>query len=66
MLRARRHDGVFILGIAAENVRRLKAGQPIMVSLAEMGGKDDVIIMYGETLQDIARELEAQMEGEAE
>lgn len=58
MLRARASDGTFILGIDAENVKRLKEGKPIVVSLAELGGHDDVLIMYGETLQDIVRELE--------
>jgi hypothetical protein len=58
MIRARASNGVFILGIDAENVRRLKAGMPIIVSLAELGGTDNVAIMYGETLADIQRELE--------
>jgi len=58
MLRARLTNGMFILGLDAENVRRLKAGQPIVVSLAELGGSDDVAIMYGDTLEDVQRELE--------
>ena len=61
MLRARTSNGVFILGIDAENVRRLQAGKPILVSLAELGGTDDVMIFYGETLDDIQRELEQVM-----
>lgn len=59
MLRARTSSGVFILGLDAENVKRLKEGLPILVSLAQMGGADDVCICYGETLDDIRRELEA-------
>jgi hypothetical protein len=58
MIRARLSNGTFLLGIDAENVRRLKAGKPILVSLAELGGKDDVLIMYGDTLNDIQRDLE--------
>ncbi len=58
MLRARLSSGEFILGLDAENIRRLQAGQPIVVSLAELGGTDDVIIMAGNTLADIQRELE--------
>lgn len=58
MLRARASNGTFILGLDAENIKRLMAGQPILVSLAEMGGTDDVLIMAGQILQDIARELE--------
>lgn len=59
MLRARTNNGIFILGLDEENVLRLKAGEPILVSLAELGGTDDVLIMYGNTLDDIRRELEA-------
>jgi hypothetical protein len=58
MLRARLSNGVFVLGLDAENIRRLQAGQPILVSLAELGGDDDVLIMAGETMDDIKRELE--------
>jgi len=58
MLRARASNGVFILGIDRENIKRLLKGQPILVSLAEMGGTDDVLIMAGETLQDIQNDLE--------
>lgn len=59
MLKARLSNGAFVLGIDAENVRRLKKGQPIRVDLGELGGTDQVFIMYGETLQDIQREIEA-------
>lgn len=59
MLRARLTNGVFILGLDAENIRQLKEGQSILVSLAEMGGTDDVAIIFGETLEDIKAELEA-------
>lgn len=58
MIRARLNNGTFLLGIDAENVKRLKAGKPIVVSLAELGGKDDVMICYGETMADIIQELE--------
>lgn len=57
MIRAKTSDGVFILGIDAENVKRLKDGKPIIVCLAELGGTDDVIIMYGDTLDDVEAEL---------
>lgn len=58
MLRARTTDGTFILGLDAENVRRLQAGKPILVSLGQIGGTDDVLIVYGETIEAIAAELE--------
>lgn len=59
MLKARLSNGVFILGLDAENIKRLKEGRPIMVSLAALGGTDDIAIMYGETLSDIQAELES-------
>jgi hypothetical protein len=62
MLRARLSNGLFILGMDAENVRRLKMGEPIVISLAELGGTDDICIMYGETLDDIKKELEANLD----
>lgn len=49
---------LIILGIDAENVRRLKAGQPILKALAQHGGTDDIAIVYGDTLADIQKELE--------
>jgi hypothetical protein len=59
MLKARMSNGMFVLGIDAENVKRLTTGKPIVVSLAEIGGTDDVMIMYGETLDALKKELEA-------
>ena len=58
MLKAKTSNGVFILGLDAENIHRLKTGNPILVSLAEIGGTDDVMIMFGNTLKDIQIELE--------
>ena len=58
MLKGRLNNGVFILGIDAENVRRLKDNKPILLSLAEIGGTDDILIMYGDTIEDIEKELE--------
>ena len=61
MLIAHRTDGLMILGIDAENVRRLKAGQPILKALSQFGGTDDVLIVYGETIEDVKAQLEAVM-----
>lgn len=58
MLKARLNSGMFVLGLDAENIRRLTSGQPIIVCLAEVGGTDDVLIMAGDTLANIQRELE--------
>lgn len=58
MLIARLSNGVMVLGIDAENVKRLKEGKPILKALSQFGGKDDVLIIYGDTLDDVQRELE--------
>ncbi len=58
MIRARLGDGTFLLGIDDENIRRLKEGKPIYVSLAQLGGTDYVAIMYGPTREAIMKELE--------
>lgn len=54
-------NGMMILGIDAENVKRLKEGKPILKSLAQFGGTDDILIIYGETLDDVQRQLESVM-----
>lgn len=59
MIRGRLSNGMFLFGIDAENVRRLKEDKPIVISLAELGGTADLMIMYGETLQEIADKIES-------
>ena len=61
MLIAHRTDGLMILGIDAENVRRLKEGQPILKALSQFGGTDDVLIVYGDTIEDVKAQLEKAM-----
>lgn len=51
-------NGMMVLGLVAENVDRLRAGQPIFKDLSNLGGHDRILIMYGDTLDDITRELE--------
>lgn len=58
MIRARLTNGEFLFGLDAENVRRLKDGQPIVINLQPLGGTDRLMLMYGETLADIMKELE--------
>lgn len=60
MIRARLSNGDFLFGIDAENIKRLREGQPIMVDLVPMGGDGKIIITYGETLADVRRDLESQ------
>ena len=59
MIRARM-DGLLLLGIDAENVKRLKDGKPIHVHQAEVDNGvpiTQVVITYGETLQHIVDEM---------
>lgn len=58
MLRARTNTGLIILGLDATNIEKLKAGFPINIDLATVGGQGDLVIMYGETLGDVQKELE--------
>jgi hypothetical protein len=44
-------------GLSEENIKRLKQGQPIQVDLAQMGGIGNVLIFYGKTEMDMARDL---------
>lgn len=46
------------LGLTAENIRRLKAGQPISVAGESVNIPNvDILILYGETENDIFKEL---------
>lgn len=59
MLKAVLSNGTFILGLEAKNVDKLKEGKTIQVDLSAIGGRDTIIIMYGETIDDIKAELQA-------
>lgn len=60
MIRAKGRDRtgrtVYYLGIDDENVRRLKAGDPIAFAGEELGISGTVVICYG-TMQQIAGEM---------
>jgi len=59
MIRARLSNGDFLFGLDAENLRRLKKGEPIVVDLGELGGAGRVLITYGDTLSEIVDEIES-------
>jgi hypothetical protein len=62
MIRARLSNGDFLMGIDAENVRRLVEEKDILViDLVPMGGTGRVLITYGHTLDDVRRDLEEVM-----
>jgi len=46
-----------ILGVDKENIRRLTSGMPIRCTAESVGIERDVMIVYGDTLQDVADEL---------
>ena len=52
------HGGrdVVLLGIDAENVKRLQEGKPIMIQGQHLLVDLDILIVYGQTLEEIAKE----------
>ena len=56
MIRARFKENQIFLGIDAENVKRLQAGQPIFVDGKCLQIDVDIHIVYGDTLQKIMEE----------
>lgn len=60
MLKATMRNGrLVLLGLSELNIQKLKEGKPILVNGGDVGipGKE-IVIMYGQTEQDIAKELE--------
>ena len=49
---------MILLGLSAKNIEKLKEGKPILVELSELGLKGKVAIVYGETEDLLARDLE--------
>jgi len=49
-----------ILGLDKVNIKRLTEGQPIHIKARELKLEDDIFIVYGATLKDIAKELEVE------
>lgn len=50
---------IAFFGIDADNIRRLQEGKPIFVDGEPLGLPIDVMIYYGEHMQDIIDELKA-------
>ena len=58
MIKAKLNNGDLLFGLSKGNLDRLQKGEPIMFNLKDMGLEDrKVLIMYGETEQDIMAEL---------
>lgn len=45
------------LGVDRENINRLTAGKPLICSAARVGVERDVMIVFGENLQDVVDQL---------
>jgi hypothetical protein len=48
---------LYFVGLDAENIKRLTAGQPIHVRLEQVGGAGVVWLIYGHTLGDVINDL---------
>lgn len=49
-----------VIGLEAENIKRLKAGKPFVHRLGQYGLPDvDIYLVFGETKNDIVRQLKA-------
>ena len=48
-----------LLGVDRENINRLTSGKPIRCTMESVGIERDVLIVFGETLQDVTNELTA-------
>lgn len=60
MIRAKLTNGDLLFGVDAENIRRLtKQRKHIVIDLAQFGHDFRIMIMYGDTMADIQKELEA-------
>jgi len=57
MIKAKLSDGTLILGLSALNIAKLKEGMPILFDGRPVGLVGYVAILYGETEDDIMREI---------
>ncbi len=48
---------LYLFGLSAKNIEKLREGLAIRIDLKEMGGHGVVMIMFGETEASIAAEL---------
>lgn len=61
MLRAKLGNKI-IIGLSARNVELLRQGKPIIICTDDLGIPDaEIVVMYGETEQQMLAELEASL-----
>lgn len=58
MIYAHTKDGGIILGVDKVNIERLTKGQPLRLDLRVFGINEPIIMVYGETLQEVQEHLE--------
>jgi uncharacterized protein YxjI len=49
-----------VLGLDKNNIERLTKGQPIHIEAKDLKLEDDIYIVYGDSLLDIAKELKVE------
>lgn len=50
MIKAKLNNGDLVFGLSAENIKRLKDGQPIVINMKDVGLEERrIMITYGET-----------------
>ena len=50
---------LYVLGLSALNLQRLREGKPITIELEALGGVGEVLLFAGENEADMARDLAA-------
>ena len=55
-------DGMLFFGLTDKNIEALKKGNPVHIFGAEMGIEWDIVIMWGETEEDIVKSLKPMMD----
>lgn len=69
MIRAKGKNGtrdLMILGLSAENVKRLQEGKPVLKAMDDVGFPElDLLVLHGETEDDIREDLKIVTRGQA-
>ena len=64
MMQNNEGKNILLLGLSRENVVRLKEGKPIHINGDELGFENDVILVYGETEEQIYEDLQPMLKSE--
>lgn len=51
-------NNIVILGVDAENIKRLQEGQPMLIDMTKFGEFNKLAVFYGEKTQDIKNDIE--------